>query len=154
MVRKPWLACRFLSMALCCRIWDCHLGFCIYTIFVCCRCIGGRTCFANTSLHFTPRGPSERALYRGPSGAGGIQKTATTYLLVIFYPFSQICEICFFLLSLQKQPKTYPNLFQRGVEYGKYELRTSAETRSSSETSGILTCAALTFARLFGACHA
>ena len=26
------------------------------------------------------------------------------------------------LLSLQTQPKTAPNLFQRGVEYGKYDL--------------------------------
>ena len=52
-----------------------------------------------------------------------------------FYPFSQFCEkkrihiyiyiyiyiyIVFPLLSLQTQPKTAPNLFQRGVEYGKY----------------------------------
>ena len=42
------------------------------------------------------------------------------FILAIFYPFSQFCEIIIFLLSLQKQPKASPNLFQRGVEYGKY----------------------------------
>ena len=38
----------------------------------------------------------------------------------LFYPFNQFCEIIFSLLSLQKQPNAAPNLFQRGVEYGKY----------------------------------
>ena len=42
------------------------------------------------------------------------------YIVAIFYPFSQFCEIYVFLLSLQTQPNTAPNLFQRGVEYGKY----------------------------------
>ena len=42
-------------------------------------------------------------------------------IVAIFYPFSQFCEINIFLLSLQKQPNTGPNLSQRGVEYGKYE---------------------------------
>ena len=42
------------------------------------------------------------------------------YLVAIFYPFSQFCEINISLLSLQTQPNTAPNLFQRGVEYGKY----------------------------------
>ena len=41
-------------------------------------------------------------------------------IVAIFYPFSQFCEIVVSLLSLQKQPNTAPNLFQRGVEYGKY----------------------------------
>ena len=41
--------------------------------------------------------------------------------VAIFYPFSQFCEINISLLSLQKQPNTAPNLFQRGVEYGKYD---------------------------------
>ena len=41
--------------------------------------------------------------------------------LAIFYPFSQFCEINISLLSLQKQPNTAPNLFQRGVEYGEYD---------------------------------
>ena len=44
----------------------------------------------------------------------------TDVIVVIFYPFSQFCEINISLLSLQTQPKTAPNLFQRGVEYGKY----------------------------------
>ena len=44
------------------------------------------------------------------------------YIIVaIFYPFSQFCEIGISSLSLQKQPKTAPNLFQRGVEYATYE---------------------------------
>ena len=42
-------------------------------------------------------------------------------IVAIFYPFSQFCEINISLLSLQTQPNTAPNLFQRGVEYGKYE---------------------------------
>ena len=41
-------------------------------------------------------------------------------IVAIFYPFSQFCEIGISLLSLQKQSNTAPNLFQRGVEYGKY----------------------------------
>ena len=41
-------------------------------------------------------------------------------MAAIFYPFSQFCEIVISLPSLQKQPKTAPNLFQRGVDYGKY----------------------------------
>ena len=44
----------------------------------------------------------------------------TTNIVAIFYPFSQFCEIDSSLLSLQKQSNTAPNLFQRGVEYGKY----------------------------------
>ena len=42
------------------------------------------------------------------------------YIVAIFHPFSQFCEINVSLLSLQKEPNTAPNLFQRGVEYGKY----------------------------------
>ena len=52
------------------------------------------------------------------------------YIIVaIFYPFSQFCEISISLLSLQKQPNTAPNLFQRGVEYGKYARFTSPSHR-------------------------
>jgi len=40
----------------------------------------------------------------------------------IFYTFSQFCEIGVSLLSLQKQPKRAPNLFQRGVEYATYDF--------------------------------
>ena len=45
----------------------------------------------------------------------------STIIVAIFYPFSQFCEIDSSLLSLRKQPNTAPNLFQRGVEYGKYD---------------------------------
>ena len=41
-------------------------------------------------------------------------------IVAIFYPSSQFCEIDVSLLSLQTQPDAAPNLFQRGVEYGKY----------------------------------
>ena len=41
-------------------------------------------------------------------------------IVAIFYPFSQFCEIDVSIPSLQNQPKTAPNLFQRGVEYGEY----------------------------------
>ena len=49
-----------------------------------------------------------------------ICKAGHTVIVAIFYPFSQFCEIGVSLPSLQKQPKTASNLFQRGVEYGKY----------------------------------
>ena len=51
----------------------------------------------------------------------------TSSIVAIVYPFSQFCEITIFLLILQKQPNTAPNLFQRGVEYGKYEFATVEE---------------------------
>ena len=44
----------------------------------------------------------------------------SNFIVAIFYPFSQFCEIIISLLSLQTQPNTAPNLFQRGAEYGKY----------------------------------
>ena len=44
------------------------------------------------------------------------------YMVAIFCPIGLFCEINTSLLSLQKQPNTAPNLFQRGVEYGKYVL--------------------------------
>ena len=47
-----------------------------------------------------------------------------SYIVAIFYPFSQFCEINISLLSLQTQPNTAPNLFQTGVEYGKYDVCT------------------------------
>ena len=43
--------------------------------------------------------------------AGGAREV----ILAIFYPFSQFCEINVFLQSLQKQPNTAPNLFQRAA---------------------------------------
>ena len=53
--------------------------------------------------------------------------SATCHLIVaIFYPFSQFCEMDISLLSLQTQPNTAPNLFQRGVEYGEYDLARAA----------------------------
>ena len=42
------------------------------------------------------------------------------HMVAIFYPFGPFCEIGVSLPSLQKHPKTAPNLFQRGVEYSKY----------------------------------
>ena len=44
----------------------------------------------------------------------------TVTILATLYPFSHFCEIDSSLLSLQEQPNTAPNIFQRGVEYGKY----------------------------------
>ena len=52
-----------------------------------------------------------------PRGGGAYN----SYIVAIFYPFRQFCEIDVSLLSLQQQPHTAPNLFQRGVEYGKYD---------------------------------
>ena len=48
-------------------------------------------------------------------------------IVAIFYPFSQFCEINISLLSLQKQPNTAPNLFQRGEEYGKSVFEASED---------------------------
>ena len=56
------------------------------------------------------------SLYKHP----GSWSSPAFSILAIFYPFSQFCEIDIFLLSLQTQPSTAPNLFQRRVEYGKY----------------------------------
>ena len=54
-------------------------------------------------------------------GAPRAERLRVTIGIVdIFCPFGQFCEINISLLSLQKQPNTAPNLFQRGVEYGKY----------------------------------
>ena len=50
------------------------------------------------------------------------------YMVAIFYPFSLFCETVISLLSLQTQPNTAPNLFQRGVEYGKYALASRAKS--------------------------
>ena len=47
---------------------------------------------------------------------------ACMHVVAIFYPLSQFCRIGISLLSLQKQPNTAPNLFQRGVEHGKYVI--------------------------------
>ena len=53
---------------------------------------------------------------------GSLRYYYLLFILAIFYPFSQFCEIDVSLLSLQKQPNTAPILFQRGVEYGKYDV--------------------------------
>ena len=55
------------------------------------------------------------------SAGGACQYYYNITCVAIFYPFSQFCEITISLLSLQKQPNTAPNVFQRGVEYGKYD---------------------------------
>ena len=45
---------------------------------------------------------------------------AWLHMVAIFCPFGLFCEINISLPSLQTQRNTAPNLFQRGVEYGKY----------------------------------
>ena len=69
----------------------------------------------------------ERALeeFKFPRGWAHLSRLNLRRLpiVAIFYPFSQFCEIDISLLSLQKQPNTAPNLFQRGGEYGKYVAR-------------------------------
>ena len=62
-----------------------------------------------------PSGPPSRPPLSAPA------KRGTSPIVAIFYPFSQCCEIEISPLSLQKQPKASPNLFERGVEYGKYD---------------------------------
>ena len=73
--------------------------------------------------------------------SGGRRSTeylsACLFILAIFYPFSQFCEINMSLLSLQKQPNTAPNLFQRGVEYGKYVISIIISGSSSSSSMSI-----------------
>ena len=63
----------------------------------------------------------EHTQRRRRSSAHGHERTES--IVAIFYPFSLFCEIDVSLLSLQTQPNTAPNLFQRGVEYGKYGER-------------------------------
>ena len=60
-----------------------------------------------------------------------VQNTTFDIIVAIFYPFSQFCEIDISLLSLQTLPNTAPNLFQRGVEYGKYVGSSSFTTNTS-----------------------
>ena len=55
--------------------------------------------------------------------------------VAIFCPFSQFCEAVISLPSLQKQPKTAPNLFQRGVEYGKYGYSNIATATTTTTTT-------------------
>ena len=43
-------------------------------------------------------------------------------MVAIFYPFSQFYEIDISLPSLSEHTNTAPNLFQRGVDYGKHVL--------------------------------
>ena len=61
-------------------------------------------------------------VYHLPEECFSFRRHWSLYIVAIFYPFSQFCEINVSLLSLQKQPNAAPNLFQRGVEYGKYAL--------------------------------
>ena len=51
-----------------------------------------------------------------------IERLLQEAIVAMFYPLSQFCEIIISLPSLQKEPSAAPNLFQRGVEYGKYGL--------------------------------
>ena len=59
------------------------------------------------------------AVFAGSGGRYGCHILVA--MVAIFCPLCLFCEIVSSLLSLQKQPNTAPNLFQRGVEYGKYE---------------------------------
>ena len=70
-------------------------------------------------------GPSSRrkqGAARRVFSSEGCTKYVIACIVAIFYPFSQFCEIVISLLSLQKQPNTAPHLFQRGVDYGKYDM--------------------------------
>ena len=58
-------------------------------------------------------------------------------IVAIFYPFSQFCEINISLLSLQTQPNTAPNLFQRGVEYGKYDNNNNNNNNNDNNNNTI-----------------
>ena len=66
-------------------------------------------------------GPTRMLIPLAPERACNDSQLSEKVIVAIFYPFSQFCEIDISLLSLQTQPNTAPNLFQRGVEYGKYE---------------------------------
>ena len=44
-------------------------------------------------------------------------------------------EICMSPLRLRKQPKASPNLFQRGVEYGKYDDSTINDNDSNNNNN-------------------
>ena len=75
-----------------------------------------------------------RALLCGsPSGC------VCLYMVIVamLYPFSQFCEIDSFLLSLQKEPKTAANLFQRGIEYGKYRGSCAQALRAFISEAGL-----------------
>ena len=58
-------------------------------------------------------------------------------IVAIFCPFSQFCEITISLLSLQTQPNTAPDLFQSGVEYGKYARAVCLPSSCSSPSPAL-----------------
>ena len=72
------------------------------------------------------RDPRISELRRGLVTWGGISELGSTggirdfIVVAIIYPFSQSCEIRISPLGLQSQRETASNLFQRGVEYGRY----------------------------------
>ena len=67
-------------------------------------------------------GPDVAPCHTSPPQGVMLMIMMIIFIVAIFYPFGQFCEIYISLLSLQKQPNTAPNLFQRGVEYGKYDI--------------------------------
>ena len=70
-----------------------------------------------------------------------LARQAMEDIVAIFYPFSQFCETNISLLSLQRQPGTAQNLFQMGVEYGKYGgLRADREPRRGEARLLIIIC--------------
>ena len=60
-----------------------------------------------------------------------LEQPADQAIVAIFYPSSQKCEIDISLLSLQTQPNAAKNIFQKGVEYGKYAISSSSSSSSS-----------------------
>ena len=70
------------------------------------------TSAATTCAQHPPFGGTLEHVSAAPTPAQAVVAT--------FYPFSQFCEIEISPLSLQTQPKASLNLFQRGVDYGKY----------------------------------
>ena len=86
---------------------------------------------------------SQPTVHSPPLNRAASDEARWSFIVAIFYPFSQFCEINISLLSLQTQPNTAPNLFQRGVEYGKYVL--CSPERDPQQLIGTVTFTGLCF---------
>ena len=106
-----------------------HLyNMCIYIyiyvfLVMFCRCLPGHYAFGVSRMNdFQTTGTGTWKHLEHTQNVCSSCFITEQYVVAIFYPFSQFCELNMSLLSLQKQPNTAPNLFQRGVEYGKYAI--------------------------------
>ena len=104
-----------------------YICMCIYIYIYIYICIYTWADYGTTCDIWAHQGPEAAAACAAERDS--MLTTPAEDMVAIFYPFGQFCEINISLLSLQKQPNTAPNLFQRGVEYVKYGGAAAARPR-------------------------